>query len=89
MGFTAGADGGDDCAEEGLGLVSVGSQHLNAIRCDDADVTGPCGVCRDKCFDKRLEVYLRRWMNSKQDNAGFFQWASALDGDLPEVLVER
>ena len=34
------------------------------------------------------EVRRPGWMNSKQDNAGFLQPAPALNGDLPEVLIE-
>src|ERR1044071_184707 len=52
-------------------------------------MAGPRGVRYDKRAHKRLEFLRSRWMDSEQNDTGLFQWVSALNGNLPEVLLER
>ena len=46
----------------------------------------PWPTRRDKRTYERLDV---RGMNSKQDNARWFERNPALHGNLPEILIER
>ena len=51
-------------------------------------MSGPPGVRRDKRAYQRPELLGSRGVNSEQNNTGSFQGASALNGNLPEVLGE-
>lgn len=52
-------------------------------------MSSPDGACAGKRAYQRPELFGSRGMNPEQNNAGLFQWPSALNGNLPEVLVER
>lgn len=69
--------------------LSARRNHLNSIDRDDADVAGPRGVRSGKRMHERRESLGGRGMNSEQNDPGSFQGAPTLNGDLPEVLVER
>lgn len=69
--------------------LSARRNHLNSFDRDDADVAGPRGVRSGKRMHERRESLGGRGMNSEQNDPGSFQGAPTLNGDLPEVLVER
>jgi hypothetical protein len=62
--------------------------HLNSVNRDDADVSRPRRVCLDKRTHERCEIFGSCRMNSEQNDSRLFQRVAALNGDLPEVLVE-
>ena len=64
-------------------------QHLNSGGRDDADVSGPFPIRLDKRTHERTEILGNGGMNSEQNDAGFLQRGSVLNGNLPEILIER
>ena len=65
------------------------SQHLNPVGGDGADVSSPCPIRLNQRPHERLEILRCRGVNSEQNDAGLFERDPALNGNLPEVLIQR
>ena len=62
---------------------------MDPVGGNDADVPGPGLVRLQECADERFDILGNRRINPKQDHARLFERNPALNGNLPEVLVQR
>jgi hypothetical protein len=68
--------------------TSSRSQHLNPFGAHDADVPGPRPVRLNECTHERHKILRRGGVHSEQNDAGLFNRLPALNGNLPEVLIQ-
>ena len=66
-----------------------GSQHLNPVGGDDAGVSGPRPIRLNKRPHERFDILRCCRMNPEQSDARLLQRYPALNGNPPEILVER
>lgn len=52
-------------------------------------MSGPCPIRLDKRPYKRIEILRGCGVNSEQNDSGLFRRDPALNGKLPEVLIQR